>query len=320
MLKVGLVGAGYWGRNLLRVFRALPDVRVCAVADEALDAARSLAPELPSYPSVGELLERESVDAVLVATPPSTHYRLARCALMAAKHCWVEKPLTLDLKEAEDLVALAEQKQVQLFVDETFLYDPLVRTAGGWIRSGRLGHVLHASFERLGQGRIRRDSDVWWNSAPHDLSILCYWFDPPLRSIEVRKFSYLQAGLADVAVGTVTLEDGMSAHIYLSWMAPQKTAIATVTGERGMLLYEGRFGQRRLELYDFSIGNPTLVKGNVVPIERFALVETVLGGPEEPLALAAQAFVESVRTGVPAPSAGVYSKRVVNMLMAGQSR
>lgn len=320
MLKVGLVGAGYWGKNLLRVFRALPGVEVCAVADELPDAARKLAPELPSYRSAEEMLKAEAVDALLVATPPSTHYRVARSALLAGKHCWVEKPLTLDPAEAEELVALAYRNRLQLFVDETFLYDPLVQTAREWIRAGRLGRILHASFERLGQGRIRRDSDVWWNSAPHDLSILCYWFGAALRRIEVRGFSYLQSGIADVAVGTVELEDGVSAHIYLSWMAPQKIATATVTGDRGMLLYEGRFGQRKLELYDFTVADPATVRTNVVPIERFALSQTLAGGAEEPLALAAEAFVESVRTGIPAPSAGMYSKRVVEMLAAGQPR
>lgn len=319
-LRVALVGAGYWGKNLLRVFRGQPEVELSAVADPVLDAARTLAPDLPCFESLEVMLKEVPVDAVLVATPPSTHYALARLALSAGKHCWVEKPLALHPEEAEQLVRLARQAGVQLFVDETFLYDPLVRTARAWIRSGKLGRIMHASFERLGQGRIRRDSDVWWNSAPHDLSILAYWFEAPVERIEVRGFSYLQPGIADVACGSVLLADGTSVHVYLSWISPQKIATATVTGDRGMLLYEGRFGKRKLEFYDFAVSDPAAANGNVVPIERFALAETITGGAEEPLTLAAEAFLESVRTGEPAPSAGEFSRRVVAMLAQGQPR
>ncbi|GIW46117.1 MAG: oxidoreductase [Candidatus Binatia bacterium] len=316
-LRIGVVGAGYWGKNLLRVFDARPDVEVCAVADPDRAAAEAVAAGRPVVADVDALLRQYDPEAVVIVTPPSTHYSLARRALQHGKHCWVEKPLALRAAEARELVALAERNRCQLFVDETFLYDPLVRLARDWIRQGRLGTVYHLSFERLGQGRIRRDSNVWWNSAPHDLSILCYWIDAPVQEVSVRAFDYLQPGIADVAIGTVCLHGGISAHIYLSWMAPQKVATATAVGSRGMLVFEGRFGKRRLDFFEFSVSDRTRTVGNVIPIERFQCTESVPGGNEEPLALAAEAFVHSVRTATPAPSAGVYSQRVVEILEAG---
>ncbi|MCX8072046.1 MAG: Gfo/Idh/MocA family oxidoreductase [Candidatus Binatia bacterium] len=316
-MRVGIVGAGYWGKNLLRLFRERSDTEVCGIADLDRQAAEALAEGAPVASDLQELIRAHHPDAVAIATPPSTHYELARIALSHGKHCWVEKPLSLRADEAAELVELASNKRCQLFVDETFLYDPLVQTAREWIRGGRLGRVYHLSFERLGQGRIRRDSDVWWNSAPHDLSILCYWLDAAVEDVRVESFRYLQPNLADVAVGTLRLEGGISAHVYLSWMAPQKIATATVVGSSGMLVFEGRFGKRKLEFYEFRISDGQKVQGNVIPIERFACVESIAGGTEEPLALAVEAFVSSVRTGELAPSAGVFSQRVVQILERG---
>jgi UDP-2-acetamido-3-amino-2,3-dideoxy-glucuronate N-acetyltransferase len=204
-----------------------------------------------------------------------------------------------------------------LFVDETFLYDPLVQRAQEWIRDGRLGRILHLSFERLGMGRIRRDSDVWWNSAPHDVSILRYFVPEEVESVRVEKFAYLQPDIADICVGTVRFVSGVSAHIYLSWLSPLKRASVVVVGTRGMLAYEGRFEQRALTFYDYAHPEPASVASNVVPIERFTAAETITGGKEEPLALSAAAFVDSVRTGRPAPSDGRHSLKVVEILAAG---
>lgn len=315
-LRLGIIGAGYWGEKLIRVFNGLGGARVRVVCDS--DAQRrSAITNADTVATAAELVGRSDIDAVLVATPPSTHYAVAREVLLAGKHCWVEKPLSMCAAEARELVQLARDRQRTLFVDETFLYDPLLQQAKSWIGGGRLGRLYHLSFERLGMGRIRRDSNVWWNSAPHDLSILCYLASGSVERVRVDGFTYVQPGIADMAVGTVTLSGGISAHIYLSWLSPLKVASIVVVGSRGMLHYEGRFGQRALRFFEYEVADPTTVTDNVVPIPTFAATETVQGGAEEPLALAAAAFLTSVRTGVPAPSAGEYSQRVVELLEAG---
>ena len=316
-LRVGLIGAGYWGEKLLRVFRGIDGVQVSAVCDADARRHAAMGAGVDVCGDAGELLRRTDIDAVLVATPPSSHYAVARDVLAAGKHCWVEKPLAMRAAEARELVVMAEHGGLTLFVDETFLYDPLLHQAKAWIEAGRLGRLYHLSFERLGMGRIRRDSNVWWNSAPHDLAILCYLVSGAIERVHVDAFTYVQPGIADIAVGTARLAGDVSAHIYLSWLSPLKVASIVVVGSRGMLHYEGRFGQRALRHFEYEVAEPASVVDNVVPTPRFEVTETIAGGAEEPLALAAHAFVASVRTGVPAPSAGQYSQRVVELLEAG---
>src|SRR5215510_2945777 len=174
-LRVGIAGVGYWGKNLLRTFAKLPTTRIARLCD--LDSTRRQAlkqehPELPVSDDYAGFVAARDLDAVLIATPPSRHHAMALAALRAGKHVWVEKPLALTAADGRELVAAAAGAGKTLFVDETFLYDPLVREMKRVIDAGELGEVFHLSFERLGMGRIRRDSNVWWNSAPHDLSIL----------------------------------------------------------------------------------------------------------------------------------------------------
>src|SRR5439155_13930286 len=146
------------------------------------------------------LLRRDDVDAVLLATPPSRHHAMALPALAAGKQVWVEKPLALRAADGRALVEAAERRGRVLFVDETFLYDPLVREMKRMIDAGGLGDVYHLSFERLGMGRIKRDSNVWWNSAPHDVSILLYLVPGRVTEVRLHEHSYLQPGIADMVV------------------------------------------------------------------------------------------------------------------------
>jgi predicted dehydrogenase len=319
-LRVGIIGAGTWGEKLLRIFRAIEGARVVAVCDSDARRRAAVGNDTVAVGEVGDLLCRDDLDAVLVATPPSSHYALARQVLAAGKHCWVEKPLAMRSTEARELVEAAQRQRLTLFVDETFLYDPLLQLAKTRIDAGRLGQLHHLSFERLGMGRIRRDSSVWWNSAPHDLSILCYLVPGAIEDMRCDHFAYLQQGIADITVATVRLAGGVSAHIYLSWLSPLKVASVVVVGSQGMLHYEGRFGHRALRFFHYEVTDPATVTGNVVAIPVCEPTETIHGGSEEPLALAARAFVTSVRTGIPAPSAGQYSQRVVELLEAGSER
>lgn len=319
-LRAGLIGCGYWGGRLLEAFRTTPGIEITSLADEDSGRLAEHGRGLRTATDYRHLLADAAIDAVVVATPPSTHYALAREVLLAGKHCWVEKPLALRVAEARELVSLAAAGSRTLFVDETFLYDPLVRTARNWIQEGRLGELRHLSFERLGMGRIRRDSDVWWNSAPHDLSILRFLCPAPVERIHVERFAYLQPGIADMCVGTVALEGGISAHVYLSWLSPVRCARVVAVGSEALLRYEGRFDQRRLMLYDYDIEQPNLCASNVVPVTRFEPVEEIPGGDEQPLALAVAAFVDAIQSGTPAPSEGVHSLAVVELLAGAEER
>ena len=247
---------------------------------------------------------------------------MALAALRAGKHVWVEKPLALAAAEGRALVDAAAAANRVLFVDETFLYDPLVREMKRIIDAGGLGDVMHLSFERLGMGRIRRDSNVWWNSAPHDLSILFHLVPRPVTAIRLHQHTYLQPGVADMVVCDLELEGGVSAHMYLSWLHPEKTAKVVVVGRERMLAYEGRFEKRGITLYDYTLDlspPPRSDRGAVpiVPVSAFSGRVLEVPAGDEPLALAAAHFVECVRDGVEPLTSGARSLRVVEVLEQG---
>jgi len=324
-LNVAVVGLGYWGKTLLRTFGALPAARVTGLCDLApAEIARSAGqhPGARGTTDYAELLGRADVDAVVLATPPSRHHPMALAALRAGKHVWVEKPLALSTAQGGELVEAARQAARVLFVDETFLYDPLVREMKRIIDLGGLGEVCHLSFERLGMGRIKRDSNVWWNSAPHDLSILLYLVSRRVLHVRLHEHCYLQPGVADMAVGDLELEGGVSAHIYLSWLHPEKTATVTVIGRERMLAYEGRFEKRGLTLYDYDIersnGNGDASAAPIMPIRHFAARRLELPAAAEPLALAAEHFVDSIRNGTEPLTSGARSLPVVEVLEAAE--
>jgi predicted dehydrogenase len=243
---------------------------------------------------------------------------MALAALRAGKHVWVEKPLALTAADGRALVDAAREARRTIFVDETFLYDPMVREMKRTIESGALGDVFHLSFERLGMGRIRRDSNVWWNSAPHDLSILFYLVPRPVRSVQLHLHTYLQPGVADMAVADLELDGGVTAHVYLSWLHPEKTATVTVVGRDRMLAYEGRFEKRGVTLYDYTIdmSPPAATSGGapIVPITRFEGRKLDVAAGGEPLALAAEHFVASILEGAEPLTSGARSLRVVETL------
>ena len=321
-LQVGIVGAGYWGKNLLRTFGKLATARIAEVCDldpKLLDAAKKEHPDARTGGDLAAMLARPDLDAILVATPPSRHHAMALAALRAGKHVWVEKPLALTAAEGSELVATADAAGKTVFVDETFLYDPLVREMKKVIDAGEMGEVFHLSFERLGMGRIRRDSNVWWNSAPHDLSILFYLVPRPVKAVRLHLHTYLQPGVADMAVCDLELEGGVTAHVYLSWLHPEKTATVTVVGRDRMLAYEGRFEKRAITLFDYAI-DLHLPSGTasggvpIVPITKFEgrKLDVALG--TEPLAAAAEHFVDCIRQGREPLTSGARSLRVVETL------
>jgi predicted dehydrogenase len=317
-VRVGVVGLGYWGKNLLRTFAALPSARVTGLCDAlpgqlAIHAAQH--PGAAGTTDFDELLARDDVDAVALATPPSRHHAMALRALRAGKHVWVEKPLALSVAEGRELVDAAQRTERILFVDETFLYDPLVREMKRLVDGGALGELFHLSFERLGMGRIKRDSNVWWNSAPHDVSILLHLVPRRVAQVRLHEHHYLQPGIADMVTADLELEGGVSAHIYLSWLHPEKTAKVTVIGRERMLSYEGRFEKRGITLYDYALDRP---ESALIPIRHFSARPLEVPAGVEPLALAAAHFVECIQTGAEPVSSGARSLRVVEVLEAAE--
>jgi UDP-2-acetamido-3-amino-2,3-dideoxy-glucuronate N-acetyltransferase len=322
-VRVAIIGAGYWGSTLLRAFTNTEGIFIKTVCDthlEALKTVKSRYPAVSLETSLENVLRDTASHAIIVATPPSSHFAIAQAALLAGKHVWVEKPLALRYTDGQRLVTIAREMERVLFVDETFVYDPLVEQARSWIASGAIGRPYHVSLERTGMGRIRRDSNVWWNSAPHDVSVLRYVLNSCVNKISVTGHAFLQSGIEDVVWASLQLERDVSAHLYLHWLFPEKKAPLMIVGESGMLHYEGRFEKRSLTRYEYRLGAAADNDGNrtnVIPIEQYEMVEEINGDQREPLALACAAFREHIRRGIVTPSSGEHTLHTLAVLEAG---
>lgn len=325
-IRLAVMGGGYWGRNLIRNFSSLEGVEVkllCELNEEASRECAELYPGLESCTDHGRIFQDDGVDGVVVVTPPSLHYRPAKEALAAGKHVFVEKPMAMSYQEGKELVALAEKKGKVLFVDETFLYDPALRVIKEMLEGGAIGEPHHVLMERLGMGRVRCESNVWWNSAPHDLSILRYLIGREVQSISLHGSAYLQEGLEDIAWASLELTGGMSAWIHLSWFHPLNTASLVIVGNTGAIFYEGRFAKRKVVLYRYDMGEAPTKRANGVPTPNFipltASVEKEITefGPEEPLRASCASFVKAVTEGVEPPSSGRNSLQTLQVLQAG---
>ena len=326
-VSVALVGAGYWGKKLLPKFVRSNDslVRIiCDIHPTHRAEMNQTYPDIPTTTSFDEILSDPGIAAVILVTPPATHFSLARRAIEAGKHVWIEKPLALCVEEGQELVALSRSKGTVLFVDHTFLYDPAIRKIRELIAQGELGSVRHIYSQRLNLGRIKRDSNVWWNSAPHDISILLYLLSSVPETIAVHGYRYLQPNLEDLSMAVVEMSDGASAFIYHNWLFPENTAKLTVVGSKKMLLYEGKFEKRAVTMYEYAVeedcGHGDLVEERPTTIPSKMIAEHTLPGltDEEPLVLAVSDFLASILHHRAPVSDAAFSLRVLETLAAGE--
>ena len=325
-IAVGLVGAGYWGQKLLPKFLADPNGYVRAVCDlhaDNLSAVSRRFSELAVIDDYEAMLLDRQLNAVVIATPPASHYALARRALLAGKHVWIEKPLALDVEEGRELVRLGEEKGLTVFVDHTFLYDPAVQKIRQLIVSNDIGDVHHLFLQRLNLGRIKRDSNVWWNSAPHDVSMILYLLGGHPQKIALHGYRYLQPHLEDLNMAVIEMADGASAFIYHNWLYPENTAKLTVVGDRRLLTYEGKFDKRCVTLFDYCVdrsdGNGLLGSELPTTMPSKLLAGRRLEGlyDAEPLAQAVLDFFGSIRERRAPISDGKFSLDVLAVLQAG---
>src|SRR5438132_10538487 len=221
-LRFGVIGWGYWGPKIARNLDSLHHAMVSMIAD--MDATRlpsstGNCSSVQTTTQAGDVF-RSDVDGVVIATPVRTHYRLAREALLHGKHVLVEKPLTADVAEAEELVTLAIKHQRTLMVGHTFEYSPAVNELRKLIQNGELGRIYCIEAERVNLGLFRNDINVIWDLAPHDISILLYLLDQRPERIKVQAHAHVQSNIEDVAHLDLEFADGMNAHIHVSWLHP----------------------------------------------------------------------------------------------------
>jgi predicted dehydrogenase len=328
MIQVGQLGCGYWGPNLLRAFASAPDCRVRWLADMRAERRQFVAESFPDTQTVDDwrrVVDDPAVDAVIVATPPVSHFELARAALHADKHVFVEKPLALSTPEADALVALAASKKRVLMVGHTFLYNPAVRYVKTALDEGVLGSLVYVHAERLNFGQLRSDVNAWWNLAPHDVSILLYWLGGRLpEAVDARGVAHLQKGIEDVVWASLRWSDGLRADIHLSWMHPTKVRRMTLVGTDRALIYDD-VGSHRIAIH--ARGARAVPRpGEIMHYDGVGVLrgaESQVTYPftdtREPLKLEAEHFLECVKTGATPLSGPRHARDVVSVLEKGEA-
>lgn len=255
-IRVGLVGYGYWGPNLLRNYMELAGAEVRWVCDrdpQRLAKAKTRYPTVTVTEDYAEVLGDSETDAVLIATPISTHYELARRALEADKHVFVEKPMTSNSKEARCLLEIARERDLTLMVGHTFEYSPPVTRIKEIIQSGELGDVYFVTSSRVNLGLHQRDVSVIWDLAPHDMSILFYWLGEEPTHISAFGRSCLNGCNPDIAFVNLGFSSGVVAEMQLSWLSPVKLRRTMIVGSKKMLLYDDTESVEKVKLYDHGV-------------------------------------------------------------------
>jgi predicted dehydrogenase len=318
-IRVAVVGLGYWGPNLVRNFHEVPGAEVAWVCDQderALDPMRRRYPAVRCTTSYEEVLADESVDAVAIATPVSTHRALAMAALEAGKHAFVEKPLAASSAEAEELIALADDRSRVLMPGHTFLYSPPVNLVRDLIQSGELGEIYFISTSRVNLGLHQKDVSVAWDLGPHDFSILRYWLDETPAYVSALARSCVMPDTPDVAFINLDFASGPVAHVELAWLAPTKLRRTTICGSRKMVVYDDTSNEP-IRIFDSGVAlrNPETF-GEYKLTYRTGDIVSPRVAAAEPLQLELMDFCEVIRNGGTPRSSAALGLEVVRMIEA----
>jgi len=257
MIKVGVIGYGYWGPNVARNFYSCQGVKLTAVSDvseKRLGLAKSHYPFIQDFKNAADLVRSKDVDVVAVVTPVFTHYALAREALNQGKHVFVEKPFTSTKAQAEELIDLAAKKGLKIMVDHTFLFTGAVRKIKQIIDSGELGRLLFFDSVRVNLGLFQHDINVIWDLAPHDLSIMDYVIPDRPVAVSAHGSVHFEGGLEDVAYVCTEFENhGFIAHFHVNWLSPVKIRRMLISGDKKMLVWDDLSPDDKIKIYDRGV-------------------------------------------------------------------
>ena len=317
-LRVAVVGAGYWGPNLIRNFSEAPGGDVVAVADLSADRLVAIRKRFPAVRTVTDhrlLFADPAIDAVCLATPISTHRPLAEEAFAAGKHVFVEKPLAGSVADAEAIVRAASRAGRTLMVGHTFVYNPAVVAVRALLAAGELGTVQYIESQRVNLGLHQFDFNVLWDLGPHDVSIVLYWLDEEPEWVQCTGGCFIQPGIEDVAFLTMGFPSGAIAHAHLSWLAPSKLRTMTVVGARKMAVYDDVQAVEKVKVYDHGVDS--LSPDELRRSYRAGDIHSPRVPVTEALQIEVRHFIDCIRTGAVPRSDGEAGLRVVRVLDAG---
>jgi predicted dehydrogenase len=321
-LNVGVIGSGYWGPNLIRNFVSLPESCLVAVADLREDRRahiRSVYPAVHVTDDYWELFSMD-LDAVVVATPPTTHFPIARDCLQHGLHVMVEKPLALSSRDAQELIDIAERKGLTLMVGHTFEYNAAVRELRRIIHSGELGKIHYVDAVRVNLGLFQPDLNVLWDLAPHDVSILHYILEKEPIKVSAQGAECVVEGKHDIAYLNLEFEDNVLAHVRVSWLDPSKVRRITVVGSKKMVVYDDVEPVEKLKIYDKGVETPSYA--DTYHEFQFSYRHGDVVSPAihitEPLKEECQHFLQSILEGKTPQSDGRVGLKVVRVLEAAE--
>lgn len=320
MIGVGVIGYGYWGPNWVRNLAETPGVRLAAVSDlreERLDLARQRFPTIAAYRDVGAMLASPEVDAVVVATPVTSHFELALRALRAGKHVLVEKPLTASATQAEQLIAEAERRGLTLMVDHTFVYSGAVRKIKQLVAGGELGTIYYYDSVRVNLGLFQHDVNVLWDLAVHDLSIMDHLLSQAPTAVAATGVNHIN-GQEDIAYLTCFFPDKLIAHLHVNWLAPVKVRRTLIGGDRRMVVYDDLEPSEKVKVYDRGVDTADTPEGVYRALVGYRSGD--MWAPQidigEALGREARHFAECVASGARPLTDGAAGLRVVRILEA----
>lgn len=319
MIKVGVIGYGYWGPNLVRNLFEVSETQVVAVSDMREDRLQQVASRYPSVEVTTDhhrLLNNPEIDAIAIATPVSTHYELALQALQAGKHVMVEKPMTSSSEQALRLIDEATRRKLTLLVDHTFVYTSAVRKIKDIVASGKLGDILYYDSTRINLGLFQRDVDVIWDLAVHDLAIMDYILPSSPSAVAATGINHVSGGTENLAYLTMFFEQNVIAHVNVNWLSPVKVRRTLIGGSKQMVVYDDMEPSEKVKIYD---------KGITVSHTSDSRYKAMVGyrsgdmfAPQldvsEALKVEIQHFAECIRTGAEPITGGQAGLRVVRIL------
>jgi predicted dehydrogenase len=321
-IKLGVIGCGYWGPNLIRNFVEISNSEVVIVSDLKEDR---LAHIKASYPQVmvtkdyHDLFD-QNLDAVVVATPPATHYSFVKECLEHGLHVLVEKPITINSQHAEELIEISKKSDLVLMVGHTFEYNVAVHTLKNLIDSGELGQIYYVDAARLNLGLYQRDLNVLWDLAPHDISILLYILNQVPISVNAHGMPFVSEVIQDVVYMNMLFPDNILAHIHVSWLDPCKVRRITVVGSKKMVVYNDVESLEKIKIYDKGVEKPpyTNTFGDFQYSYRYGDVTIPNIRFTEPLRKECQHFLDCINNHSEPLSSGQDGLRVVKIIEAAQ--
>ena len=312
-IKVAVIGCGYWGKNLVRAFSEIGSL--AAISDYNTNLAIDLSKKYTvRQETFDDILINKNIDAVAIATPAATHYELSKSALLAGKDVFVEKPVSLNLDNADDLVNIANQNSKILMVGHLLQYHPGFLKLKEMVSNNELGNLQYIYSNRLNLGKFRKEENILWSFAPHDVSMILNLLQSMPEKVTAIGRSYLQSKIADVTTTHLQFPEGKSAHIYVSWLHPYKEQKLVVIGDKGMAVFDdGKGWDKKLSFYAHKVQ-----WRDDLPIPEPAESECVGIEKAEPLKLEVEHFIESVSKRKAPRTDGREGKMVLSVLDAAE--